>query len=430
MTFSFLSSEEFDERAHLHYDAGEYDQALDVLREGLRRYPEAVDLHVGLGFVRLAREEFIWAHRSFSEALAIDPDHEDGWVGLGEALLKFGRLEEALRAFARVEDLGLAEDCEMGLAIGRALYREGLFRESRDRLAALARVRRDSAEVRAALGYTLLAGFGGSLFHPASYATYGVLTSADDRVTIFGESAGGIAVSMLCASPEAKGLFRGAISQSGGFDVTSLAAAGTIYKIDRITGVPTVFSVLPQQATNLGAGFVAAVPPRMGVLHFNQIEVLFPVGALLLERRRAEAGLHPLHGPVLELARVFHVVQVLVAGDRAAPQGTVRDGGAQRSLLVLPFAVPAFLAVLVAEMAGLVVDLATEHQFRIVRHPVRGGRGLGFCRRFGGFLLRDSSNPIAQSHSAKRRMGWLTDNRFFIDSSSENCEWSQSFLPC
>lgn len=37
-----------------------------------------------------------------------------------------------------------------------------------------------------------------------------------NKVTIFGESAGGIAVSMLCASPEAKGLFHGAISQSGG----------------------------------------------------------------------------------------------------------------------------------------------------------------------------------------------------------------------
>ncbi len=36
------------------------------------------------------------------------------------------------------------------------------------------------------------------------------------KVTIFGESAGGIAVSMLCASPLAKGLFTGAISQSGG----------------------------------------------------------------------------------------------------------------------------------------------------------------------------------------------------------------------
>ena len=37
-----------------------------------------------------------------------------------------------------------------------------------------------------------------------------------NQVTIFGESAGAIAVSMLCASPPAKGLFHGAISQSGG----------------------------------------------------------------------------------------------------------------------------------------------------------------------------------------------------------------------
>ena len=36
------------------------------------------------------------------------------------------------------------------------------------------------------------------------------------KVTIFGESAGGIAVSQLCASPLAKGLFEGAISESGG----------------------------------------------------------------------------------------------------------------------------------------------------------------------------------------------------------------------
>ena len=36
------------------------------------------------------------------------------------------------------------------------------------------------------------------------------------RVTIFGESAGGISVSMLAASPLAKGLFQGVISESGG----------------------------------------------------------------------------------------------------------------------------------------------------------------------------------------------------------------------
>ncbi len=37
-----------------------------------------------------------------------------------------------------------------------------------------------------------------------------------NRVTIFGESAGGISVSMLAASPLARGLFEGAISESGG----------------------------------------------------------------------------------------------------------------------------------------------------------------------------------------------------------------------
>jgi para-nitrobenzyl esterase len=37
-----------------------------------------------------------------------------------------------------------------------------------------------------------------------------------DKVTIFGESAGGISVSMLAASPLAKGLFAGVISDSGG----------------------------------------------------------------------------------------------------------------------------------------------------------------------------------------------------------------------
>jgi Flp pilus assembly protein TadD len=155
MTFSFLSSEEFDEQAHQLYDAGEYEQALEVLQEGLQRYPDAVDLHVGLGYIRLAREEFAWARRTFEEALAYDAEHEDGWVGLGESLLKFGRLEEALACFARVDELGLGDDLELGLAIGRALYREALFRESRQRLAALATVHRESAEVRAALGYTL-----------------------------------------------------------------------------------------------------------------------------------------------------------------------------------------------------------------------------------------------------------------------------------
>ena len=52
-----------------------------------------------------------------------------------------------------------------------------------------------------------------------------------------------------------------------GGGATSLAAAGTIYKLDRMTGAPSVFSVLPQQATNLGAGFTSG--PGVGNVAYD-----------------------------------------------------------------------------------------------------------------------------------------------------------------
>ena len=89
MPTPFLSSEEYDERAHALYNEGQYDEALDVLREGLTLYPQAVELHVGIGYARLARDEFVWARKSFEEGLILDPEHEDALAGLGETLLKF-----------------------------------------------------------------------------------------------------------------------------------------------------------------------------------------------------------------------------------------------------------------------------------------------------------------------------------------------------
>ena len=46
MSTPFLSSEEYDERAHELYNEGNYDLALETLREGLTLYPAAVELHV------------------------------------------------------------------------------------------------------------------------------------------------------------------------------------------------------------------------------------------------------------------------------------------------------------------------------------------------------------------------------------------------
>ena len=84
MPTPFLSSEEYDERAHQLYNEGQYEDALSVLREGLTLYPSSVELHVGVGYARLAREEYAWARRAFEEALVLEPEHEDGLAGLGD----------------------------------------------------------------------------------------------------------------------------------------------------------------------------------------------------------------------------------------------------------------------------------------------------------------------------------------------------------
>jgi tetratricopeptide (TPR) repeat protein len=131
MPTPFLSSEEYDERAHQLYNDGQYEEALTVLREGLTLYPNAVELHVGVGYARLAREEYAWARRSFEEALVLEPEHEDGLAGLGETLLKFGQPDAALRCFHRTLELGYADDIDLMLQVGRTLFREASVREDR-----------------------------------------------------------------------------------------------------------------------------------------------------------------------------------------------------------------------------------------------------------------------------------------------------------
>lgn len=129
MATPFLSSEEYDERAHQLYNDGQYDEALTVLREGLTLYPNSVELHVGIGYAQLAREEYAWARRSFEQALVLEPEHEDGLAGLGETLLKLGQDEAATRCFHRTLELGYADDVDLMLQVGRSLFREASLRD-------------------------------------------------------------------------------------------------------------------------------------------------------------------------------------------------------------------------------------------------------------------------------------------------------------
>lgn len=151
----FLSSEEYDERAHTLYNEGDYDGALSTLKEGLALYPNAVELYVGLGYARMAREEFAWARMGFEQALILDPTHEDALVGMGEVLLRLGEAKRSLALFAKVQELGFADDVELMLTMGRALYREGLFPNAREVFSRLISLRPESAEAMASMAYAV-----------------------------------------------------------------------------------------------------------------------------------------------------------------------------------------------------------------------------------------------------------------------------------
>jgi Tfp pilus assembly protein PilF len=165
MSDKFLGSDEYDERAHQLYNEGQYDEAIDTLRDGLALYPHAVELHVGMGYARLAREEFAWARRAFEEARGLDPDHEDVLAGLGEVLLKFGERAAALACFERVLSLGFQDDHDLMLQIGRALFRGGVLDQARRFFEGALRAHPDSADAAACVGYAAhrLADEGGSL---------------------------------------------------------------------------------------------------------------------------------------------------------------------------------------------------------------------------------------------------------------------------
>lgn len=155
MAAPFLSSEEYDERAHRYYSQGDYDRAVELLREGLSLYPSATELHVGLGYAYLAREDYAWARQSFERALILDAHQEDALVGLGETLLKLGERPAALKAFQRVLELGLRDDADLLLSIGRALFRDGLYGRAEHFFRAAARMQPDSSEAVAAVGFAL-----------------------------------------------------------------------------------------------------------------------------------------------------------------------------------------------------------------------------------------------------------------------------------
>src|SRR5262245_14654908 len=71
---------------------------------------------------------------------------------------------------------------------------------------------------------------------------------------------------------------------------------------------------------------VAAAAACVGILNFQEIEILFPVRTFLIERCGTVADLHPLHPAVGQLTCFFHVPLVLISSDGASPERAIVDG--------------------------------------------------------------------------------------------------------
>lgn len=153
MSEAFFSSDEFDEQAHQLYNQGRYDDALETLKDGLAIYPNAVELHIGMGYAYLAREEYAWSRRAFEQALMLDGDHEDALAGMGETLLAIGDQRGAVGRFEHLLVLGFQEDHELMLQAGRALFRHGLLVPAYRFFDLAAAAEPDCAEAAACLGY-------------------------------------------------------------------------------------------------------------------------------------------------------------------------------------------------------------------------------------------------------------------------------------
>src|SRR5262249_39080010 len=75
----------------------------------------------------------------------------------------------------------------------------------------------------------------------------------------------------------------------------------------------------------LGPVQIAAAAARVGILNLQELEILFPVRTLFLERREAVTNFNPLHRSILEFSGFPHVSQILVTCDISSPKRSIFD---------------------------------------------------------------------------------------------------------
>ncbi len=83
-----------------------YDLAIQVLSSGIERVPDSHDLILSRGIAHTLKAQFARAHADYERAIQLAPQDSGGYVALGVSQLEEGDLDNAIRAFEKVRDLG------------------------------------------------------------------------------------------------------------------------------------------------------------------------------------------------------------------------------------------------------------------------------------------------------------------------------------
>ncbi len=140
-------------------DAGRTDEAIHVASQGVSVAPQVPEVHNTLGAMwMLSASRFgvtpvrlDHAIEAFRDALRVDPDYEETFFNLAQALAAAGRHEEAAEYFARALDVH-PEDVQSRVGLGRSLLALGLPDRAEAQFLATVQVDPASAEAHYELG--------------------------------------------------------------------------------------------------------------------------------------------------------------------------------------------------------------------------------------------------------------------------------------
>ncbi len=87
-----------------HWEAGDLDRAAASYRSAIEQDASSVDAHMKLAGLQIARQEYRAGVETFQQAISLNPDNANAFIGmaigylhLGDHALAYAALEEALR---------------------------------------------------------------------------------------------------------------------------------------------------------------------------------------------------------------------------------------------------------------------------------------------------------------------------------------------